>query len=57
MQPLELSVRDEQLILATAAAGVGGERGLKELVTALLRQLLHYDVDIWKVIKIMRKKN
>lgn len=47
--PLELSVRDEQLILTAAA----GKRGLKELVTALFRQLLHHYLNIWKVKQIM----
>lgn len=55
MHPLELSVRDEQLILTTAAAA-GGKRGLEELVTALFRQLLHHHVNIWKAIRIMGDK-
>lgn len=54
MHPLELSVRDEQLILTAAAAG--GKRGLEELVTALFRQLLHHHVNIWKAIRIMGDK-
>lgn len=57
MHPLELSVRDEQLILtAAAAAAAAGKRGLEALVTALFRQLLHHYVNIWKAIRIMGDK-
>lgn len=56
MHPLELSVRDEQLILTTAAAAAAGKRGLEELVTALFRQFLHHHVNIWKAIRIMGDK-
>lgn len=56
VHPLELSVRDKQLILTTAAAAaVAGKRGLKALVTTLFRQLVHHYVDIWKAIRTMRK--
>lgn len=44
MQPPELSVGDEQLILTTSASG--GKQGLKELVAALRRQPLHHHVNI-----------
>lgn len=59
MHPLELSVRDEQLILTTAAAVAvaAGQRGLEELVTTLFRQLLHHHVNIWKAKWIMRVNN
>lgn len=60
MHPPELSVRDAQLIQTTtttaAAAAGGGKRRLKELVAALFRQLLHHDVNIWKVIQIMGER-
>ncbi len=47
--PLELSVRDKQLILTTAAGSVrANHRWLEYLTTALFRQLLPLHVHIWQ---------
>lgn len=49
MYPLELSVRDKQLILSTAAADVrANRRWLEDLTAAPFRQLLPLHVHIWQ---------